>query len=357
MRQFNLFANTRGFISTWERVVRFRYMITEQAKERVKILAFWEKHGLEAASDAYGVSRATLYRWAAALREGNGQLESLNARSRAPYKRRTRNVDAQVSDFIIKTRSHHPRLGKEKLAELLSSACRSWGIAAPSSSTVGRILSDLKKRGALHDRRNLSFSAHTGHFYEKTKKKRKKLRRKGYVPSAAGGLVQLDSIVKFINGLRRYLVTATDTTSRFSFAYAYPSLSSQSAADFMAKLRTVAPFAITHIQTDNGSEFEKTFRDYAAAHRVTHFHNYPKSPKMNACVERFNRTVQEEFASRHWLTLRDDVPSFNQKLIDWLLWYNTGRPHWSLGFKTPMHHIISRLPAEESHMLWTDTHI
>jgi len=33
MRQFNKFKDTKGFISTWEQMIRFRYMITEKAKE------------------------------------------------------------------------------------------------------------------------------------------------------------------------------------------------------------------------------------------------------------------------------------------------------------------------------------
>ncbi len=39
MRQFNKFKDTKGFITIWQRVLRFRYMITEQAKERCRILA------------------------------------------------------------------------------------------------------------------------------------------------------------------------------------------------------------------------------------------------------------------------------------------------------------------------------
>jgi transposase InsO family protein len=30
-----------------------------------------------------------------------------------------------------------------------------------------------------------------------------------------------------------------------------------------------------------------------------HWHTYPKTPKMNAYVERFNRTIQEEFIDYH----------------------------------------------------------
>jgi len=45
MRQFNKFKEIKGFISMWEYVLRFRYMITEQAKERCGISAFWDKYG------------------------------------------------------------------------------------------------------------------------------------------------------------------------------------------------------------------------------------------------------------------------------------------------------------------------
>jgi len=34
---------------------------------------FWDKYGLEATRDAFGVSRRTLYRWKEALREVGGQ--------------------------------------------------------------------------------------------------------------------------------------------------------------------------------------------------------------------------------------------------------------------------------------------
>ena len=39
----------------WERVIRFRYMITEEAKKRCQILAFREKHGTSATTEAFNV--------------------------------------------------------------------------------------------------------------------------------------------------------------------------------------------------------------------------------------------------------------------------------------------------------------
>ncbi len=70
MRQFNKFRGTKGFITMWERVLRFRYMITEQAKERCRILAFWERHGTLATEEAFKVKKRTLFNWQKSLKEG-----------------------------------------------------------------------------------------------------------------------------------------------------------------------------------------------------------------------------------------------------------------------------------------------
>ena len=56
-----------------------------------------------------------------------------------------------------------------------------------------------------------------------------------------------------------------------------------------------------------------------------------------------------------FLILRDDVSAFNLKLVDWLLWYNTRRPHWSLGLISPLRYICNQLSVEKSQMCWTST--
>ena len=47
---------------------------------------------------------------------------------------------------------------------------------------------------------------------------------------------------------------------------------------------------------------------------------------MNAHCERFNRTVQEEFANYHEDLLFTDLLAFDLKLLAWLYWYNRERP-------------------------------
>ena len=349
MRQFNKLRGTKGFITIWERVIRFRYMITEQAKERCRILAFWEKYGDLATKEAFKVSRPTLFRWQKKLKESKGQLEGLNKKNTIPKNRRKRIIPKEVEDFIVKERKFDPHLSKDKLSILMLED----GIGKYSPSTVGRMLNDLKKQKILQNTIKLSYYAKTDSFHEKTKIKRKKIRSKGHV----GGLVKADSIIRFHNGIRRYIVTAIDKEAKFAFAYAYQNHSSDSATDFMQKFKFVAPVSLTHVQTDNGSEFAKHFDIYLEKNNITHFHTYPRCPKQNSEIERFNRTLSDAFISRNLYLLAYDIDAFNQKLIDWLLWYNTRRPHWSLGLISPLRYIVNTLSEEKSHMLWTSMYI
>jgi putative transposase len=346
MRQFNILKGTKGFKVMYDRVLRFRYMITEQAKERCRILAFWEEYGDEATKKAFNVSRPTLFRWQKELRQANGKLEALNKKSTAPTRRRRRVIPQEVEDFIVNERKFDSRLSKDKLAVLM----KDDGVATLSPSTVGRILTDLKKQGKLAKTTKLSYYANSDTWREKSTKKRKKLRSKGHV----GGLVKADSIVRFHNGIKRYIVTALDKESKFAFAYAYTNHSSKGTTDFMQKFKLVAPVSLTHVQTDNGSEFAKHFDILLEKDGVIHFHTYPRCPKMNAEIERFNRTLSEAFIAHNRSLLAYDIEVFNDKLMEWLLWYNTRRPHWTLGLVSPLRYICSQLP-EKSHMLWTST--
>ncbi|MBZ1348867.1 MAG: integrase core domain-containing protein [Candidatus Liptonbacteria bacterium] len=62
---------------------------------------------------------------------------------------------------------------------------------------------------------------------------------------------------------------------------------------------------------------------------------------MNAHLERFNRTIQEEFIDYHsFLLLNPD--EFNRKLIDYLIFYNTERVHYAFQNKlSPVQFMLS----------------
>ena len=135
----------------------------------------------------------------------------------------------------------------------------------------------------------------------------------------------------------------------------YTNHGSASAADFLRRAREVLPDCPVSVQTDNGSEFALHFETACRTLGATHFHTYPRSPKMNAHVERLNRTLDEEFLRFNRAMLRDDVRAFNDALVDWLLWYNGERPHYALGQVAPLRYMMSLLPAAECQRGWTHT--
>lgn len=329
-------------------MLRFRYMITEQAKQRCRILAFWERHGNEATQEAFHISQRTLYRWQKTLKQNKGKLDSLNPQSTAPVKRRHRMVADDLKQTIISLRTAHPRLGKDKLLPILKKqGCKL------SSSTLGRILNDLKKTGELPNFTKISLSGKTGRLLEKKlKKRKKKLRRpKSY------RVLEVDTVVRYIDGVKRYILTAVDTQTRIAFAACYTSHGSASAANFLQCAKQAMPDFPVAIQTDNGSEFALHFEIACRNLNLIHYHTYPKSPKLNAHIERFNRTLSEEFLVFNRALMRDNVSLFNQKLMDWLLWYNGERPHYALNQISPFQHLfsLSLIPPEKCQMWWTHT--
>ena len=88
------------------------------------------------------------------------------------------------------------------------------------------------------------------------------------------------------------------------------------------------------VQTDNGSEFEKNFDQYLESKEIKHVWTYPKSPKINGVIERYNRSIQEEWIYSY-LDEIDDTKQFNTRLQQYLYFYNNQRVHESLGLKTP----------------------
>ncbi len=117
-------------------------MTPKDAQRRLEILRFWDKHGLAATQDAFGVSRRTLYRWKAALRASGGNPAALAAKSCAPKRKRTPKTDPRLVAEIRRLRTLvDPNLGKDKLHVLLAPWCEAQGIPLPSASTLGRIKS------------------------------------------------------------------------------------------------------------------------------------------------------------------------------------------------------------------------
>lgn len=307
-----------------------------EIEQKIQIIKFFDKYGLAPTKDAFKISRSSIYLWKKKLKDSNGGLYSLINKSRCPKKVKTMYIETKTYEFIESLRKQYPTLSKDKIKPLLDEFCQSNNLPIISSSTIGKIIKRNNWFFYLHNRR-------------KPRSKQNKKRVFGYEVKDIGDLIQLDAIVKFEQGVRRYLVTAIETKSKFAFAYSYKNLSSKSAADFIEKLIRVAPFEIKAIQTDNGSEFLKLADQKMQERGIVHFFTYPRSPKSNAFIERFNRTIQDEFINSHEQTLFANTNVFNHQLMDYLLFYNTKRIHSRISGQVPMDYII-----EKSNMYATD---
>jgi transposase InsO family protein len=346
------YSGLRGFVRLYDYGLKWRYMITNKAKQKARILTFWEKHGLSAALDAFPVKRSTLFLWKKNLLEGGGRLEALNDQSRQPQTKRKRQWPDSVLNEIKRLRWDHPNLGKDKVHPLLLKSCLKESLPCPKISTIGRLIKDL---GGL--RITPQKISHFGRI--KPLKRAKVLRKpKDFQAEYPGHLVALDTIERFIFGVRRYIITFEDIYTRFSFAWGTKSHASLAAKEFFDYCRLVFPYPMTFVLTDNGSEFKKHFNQALLKLHLTHYHTYPKTPKMNSHCERFNRTIQEEFVDYHASELLEPA-TFNHNLITWLIWYNTERVHFAFQNKlSPVQYIMSLERANkliESKIGWTHT--
>ena len=95
--------------------------------------------------------------------------------------------------------------------------------------------------------------------------------------------------------------------------------------------KSAAPLSLTRVQTDNGSEFADHFEAYCGKENIVHFHSYPRTPKMQSEIERFNRTLSDAFISRNRELLAYDINTFNEKMMDWLFLDNTKKTPLSPG--------------------------
>ena len=326
-------------------------------EKRLEIIQFHDDYGDEATRRAYGKSRSTIYSWESKLRKAGGKLSALAPGNKTPLSKRHRVIHPFIESFIIGYRTQHPGVDKLTIAPALKVACERAGIKTVSESTIGRVINDLKKQGRLPKYTKVSIDGRTGKLRTLGPRQAvKKTRRKGFHPVHPGDLVEIDTVDIFVDGLKRYLITAIDLSTRFAFAYTYKSSSSASASDFLGKLRSVTPFEITRVQTDNGHEFLKHFIRACSEQNLVHYFNYPRHPQSNGHLERFNRTVQEQFA--YWNTdSLDDTDVFNRLLMKYLIWYNTEKPHRGIGKSSPLRYYVDNFITNprKSYMYWTLT--
>lgn len=154
-------------------------------------------------------------------------------------------------------------------------------------------------------------------------------------PIIPGTLVQVDT--KWLTPIYQY--SFIDAASRFAYGFLDKKLDMQTASKALKKFQLPAP--IVMIQTDNGKEFQETFQLTAKKLGYqTRFTRY-SSPEENGRVERFHRTIDDEFYRR--ITTKNSQ-KLQKHLEDYLYYYNYERPHLALAGLSPYQYI------QKSHM-------
>jgi transposase InsO family protein len=291
---------------------------------RLAIVEFYLRNNKKGrlTAQTFGVSTATVYRWVKRYERWN--LYSLRDKSRRPIHLRKQTIDWKLIEKVVEVRKENPYWSKYKIGYLL----RKKGLNI-SDSTIGRIL----------NRRNL-ISTH----FKKRKTKKVSLARERADRSLwtknPGSLVQIDTA--YLNPKGRgfcFQYVAIDSKTRMMFSKIYPTRGSKNGKLFFSELIKSFPFKIESIQSDNGSEFLGELHDELDKNSINHYFTYPATPKMNSRVERVIKTTREEFWNDG--NMLGDLDDLNESLKEWIIKYNTKRPHESLGYLTPLEYYQS----------------
>ena len=102
----------------------------------------------------------------------------------------------------------------------------------------------------------------------------------------------------------------------------------------LSRFGTLRPTGSTPIvRSDNGLIFQsRRFRAACRDYRLTQEFITPYTPEQNGIIERFFRSLKEECVWQHSF---HNFAEAKAAIRLWIDWYNVGRPHQSLGYKSP----------------------
>jgi transposase InsO family protein len=289
---------------------------------------------------AMGVSRQCAHRWVARFdAEGDAGLFD---RSSRPQRMPTR-TPAEVEAVVVAARVEHRR-GQDWLGPELgvpprtvSRILRRHDMArlATCDPMTGEVIRASKTTAVRYERARPGELVHMD------------VKKVGRIPDGGGWRAHGRQMGKTSAQKKArvgfdYVHSMVDDHSRYAYSEILPDETAASCAAFFA--RAVDAFAavgirrIQRVMTDNHWSYTRS--NDLAAHlkrvRARHVLIRPHCPWQNGKVERFNRTLQTEWAYRHVFTSNDERTA---ALAPWLNDYNTRRRHSALGGLPP----ISRL--------------
>ena len=102
----------------------------------------------------------------------------------------------------------------------------------------------------------------------------------------------------------------------------------------LARFGTLRPAGAPVLRSDNGLIFQsRRFRQACRDYRLQQVFITPYTPEQNGIIERFFRSLKEECVWQHAFPTFEDA---RRIIRDWVYWYNHGRPHSALGYRSPV---------------------
>ena len=123
---------------------------------------------------------------------------------------------------------------------------------------------------------------------------------------------------------------AVDDHSRLAYAEILPDIKAETCVGFWQRANqwfTDQGITVTAVMTDNGSAYRSRLFE-SALNGLKHIRIRPYRPQTNGKVERFNRTLVDEWAYARIYTSGNDRA---QALQDWIHIYNHHRGHTAIG--------------------------
>jgi transposase InsO family protein len=162
---------------------------------------------------------------------------------------------------------------------------------------------------------------------------------------------------------RIYQQTFVDTYTKVAFAKLYDRKTPLTAADLLND--RVVPFYDAHevklsrVLTDRGTEYcgnpeRHEYELYLAVEDVDHSRTKTRNPQTNGIVERFHKTVLNEFYRVAFRKrIYGSIAELQADLDEWIRAYNESRSHqgrWCFG-KTPMQTFLDAIPLARDKMI------
>lgn len=309
------------------------------ARQRLSVLQLAETLGsVSEACRQRGMTRTQFYEYKKRFQTfGFEGLKDL-----APiHKSHPQTTPPEVVERILELALKHPSKGCKYLSDLLKLEGRY--VSGPTVQNIldkhemGTRFQRLLKLEMEHLETGLDLTAAQIQAIEKANPA---FRERHVESSRPGELLSADTfLVGHFKGIGKvYLHAVVDTYGSYGFGFLHTSKQPEAAVAVLHN--DVLPFYADHhltvqaVLTDNGREFCGTdnhpYELYLALNDIEHRRTKVRSPKTNGFVERFQRTVLEEFfVETLRTTFYETVDALQADLDLWLRFYNTQRPHQS----------------------------